>query len=122
LVDAYHEEEVHGEQRVVLKLSPKIAPITCAVYPLVNKDGLPEISDKIFTEIQTEFSAFFDQGGSIGRRYRRQDEAGTPYGITIDHQTLEDNTVTLRDRDTMKQIRIPADKVLDELKNRLQNI
>ncbi|MEE9117778.1 MAG: glycine--tRNA ligase [Calditrichia bacterium] len=122
LVDAYHEEEVHGEQRVVLKLSPKIAPITCAVYPLVNKDGLPEISDKIFIEIQTEFSAFFDQGGSIGRRYRRQDEAGTPYGITIDHQTLEDNTVTLRDRDTMKQIRIPADKVLDELKNRLQNI
>jgi glycyl-tRNA synthetase len=122
LVDAYHEEEVNGEQRIVLKLSPKIAPITCAVYPLVNKDDLPEISDKIFTEIQTEFSAFFDQGGSIGRRYRRQDEAGTPYGITIDHQTLEDNTVTLRDRDTMKQIRIPADKVLDELKNRLQNI
>ncbi len=122
LVDAYHEEEVKGEQRIVLKLSPKIAPITCAVYPLVNKDGLPEISDKIFIEIQTEFSAFFDQGGSIGRRYRRQDEAGTPYGITIDHQTLEDNTVTLRDRDTMKQIRIPADKVLDELKNRLQNI
>jgi glycyl-tRNA synthetase len=122
LVDAYREEEVNGEQRIVLKLSPKIAPITCAVFPLVNKDGLPEISEKIFIKIQTEFSAFFDQGGSIGRRYRRQDEAGTPYGITIDHQTLEDNTVTLRDRDTMKQIRIPADKVLDELKNRLQNI
>lgn len=122
LVDAYREEEVNGNQRVVLKLSPKVAPITCAVFPLVNKNGLPEISEKIFTEIQTEYSAFFDQGGSIGRRYRRQDEAGTPYGITIDHQTLEDNTVTLRDRDTMKQDRIPADKVLENLKERLQNV
>lgn len=122
LVDAYREEEVDGNQRVVLKLSPKVAPITCAVFPLVNKNGLPEISEKIFTEIQTEYSAFFDQGGSIGRRYRRQDEAGTPYGITIDHQTLEDNTVTLRDRDTMKQDRIPADKVLENLKERLQNV
>lgn len=120
LVDAYREEEVDGNQRVVLKLSPKVAPITCAVFPLVNKNGLPEISEKIFTEIQTEYSAFFDQGGSIGRRYRRQDEAGTPYGITIDHQTLEDNTVTLRDRDTMKQIRIPADKVLGELRKKLK--
>ncbi len=122
LVDAYCEEEVNGEQRILLKLLPKVAPITCAVFPLVNKNGLPEISEKIFTEIQTEFSVFFDQGGSIGRRYRRQDEAGTPFGITIDHQTLEDNTVTLRDRDTMKQDRIPADKVLDELKKRLQNV
>lgn len=122
LVDAYREEEVDGNQRVVLKLSPKVAPITCAVFPLVNKNGLPEISEKIFTETQTEYSAFFDQGGSIGRRYRRQDEAGTPYGITIDHQTLEDNTVTLRDRDTMKQDRIPADKVLENLKERLQNV
>ncbi|MEE8479399.1 MAG: His/Gly/Thr/Pro-type tRNA ligase C-terminal domain-containing protein, partial [Candidatus Neomarinimicrobiota bacterium] len=119
LVDAYCEEEVNGEQRTVLKLSPKVAPITCAVFPLVNKDGLPEISEKIFTEIQTEFSAFFDQGGSIGRRYRRQDEAGTPFGITIDHKTLEDKTVTLRDRDTMKQDRIPTDNILDELKKRL---
>ena len=120
LVDAYREEEVNGEQRVMLKLSPKIAPITCAVFPLVNKDGLPEISEKIFAELQTELSTFFDQGGSIGRRYRRQDEAGTPFGITIDHQTLDDNTVTLRDRDTMEQIRIPAGQVLDELKKKLQ--
>ncbi|MFC1527784.1 glycine--tRNA ligase [Candidatus Neomarinimicrobiota bacterium] len=120
LVDAYTEEEVNGEQRIVLKLSPKVAPITCAVFPLVNKNGLPEISENIFTEIQTEFSAFFDQGGSIGRRYRRQDEAGTPFGITIDHQTLADNTVTLRDRDTMEQIRIPADQALRELRKKLQ--
>ncbi len=116
LVDAYREEEVNGEQRVMLKLSPKVAPITCAVFPLVKKDGLPEIAENIFTEIQTEYSAFFDIGGSIGKRYRRQDEAGTPFGITVDHQTLEDNTVTLRYRDTMEQIRIPADQALNELK------
>lgn len=121
LVDAYREEEVKGEERVVLKLSPKVAPITVAVFPLVNKDGLPEISEKIFNELQTEFSAFFDQGGSIGRRYRRQDEAGTPFGITVDHQTLEDNTVTLRDRDTMEQVRIPIASAITELKTRIIN-
>jgi glycyl-tRNA synthetase len=120
LVDAYREEEVNGEQRIMLKLSPKVAPITCAVFPLVKKDGLPEIAENIFTEIQTEYSAFFDIGGSIGKRYRRQDEAGTPYGITVDHQTLEDNTVTLRDRDTMEQTRILVGKVLNELRNKLQ--
>jgi len=121
LVDAYREEEVKGEQRVMLKLSPKVAPITCAVFPLVNKNGLPEISDKIFEELQSAgISTFFDQGGSIGRRYRRQDEAGTPYGVTIDHQTIDDNTVTLRDRDTMEQIRIPAEKVKTELLKKLQ--
>jgi glycyl-tRNA synthetase len=120
LVDAYREEEVNGEERVVLKLSPKVAPITCAVFPLVKKDNLPEIAGKIFTEIQTEYSAFFDIGGSIGKRYRRQDEAGTPFGITVDHQTLDDNTVTLRDRDTMEQVRIPADTALSELKSRIK--
>ena len=120
LVDAYREEEVNGEERVVLKLSPKVAPITVAVFPLVKKDNLPEIAEKLFTEIQTEYSAFFDIGGSIGKRYRRQDEAGTPFGITVDHQTLEDNTATLRDRDTMEQVRIPLDKVLSELKDRIK--
>jgi len=120
LVDAYREEKVNGEQRIMLKLSPKVAPITCAVFPLVKKDGLPEIAEKIFSEIQTEYSAFFDIGGSIGKRYRRQDEAGTPFGITVDHHTLEDNTVTLRDRDTMEQIRIPADQTLSELRKKLQ--
>ena len=119
MVDAYREEIVNDEERILLKLSPKIAPITVAVFPLVNKDGLPEISEKIFVELQNEYSAYFDQGGSIGRRYRRQDEAGTPFGITVDHQTLEDNTVTLRDRDTMQQIRIPADHAVSELKNRI---
>ena len=115
LVDAYYEEEVRGEKRIVLKLDPKIAPITCAGLPLVKKDGLPEIAQKIVEDIRIKFSALFDQGGSIGRRYRRQDEAGTPFGVTIDHQTIEDGTVTLRDRDTMEQIRIPGEKVLAEL-------
>ena len=115
LVDAYCEEEVRGEKRIVLKLDPKIAPITCAVLPLVKKDGLPEIAQKIVEDIRVKFSTLFDQRGSIGRRYRRQDEAGTPFGVTVDHQTIEDGTVTLRDRDTMEQIRIPGEKVLAEL-------
>lgn len=120
LVDAYCEEEVRDKKRIVLKLDPKIAPITCAVLPLVKKDGLPEIAQKIVEDIRTKYSAFFDQGGSIGRRYRRQDEAGTPYGVTVDHQTTEDGTVTLRDRDTMDQVRISTDNILSELQNRIQ--
>ena len=120
LVDAYCEEEVRGEKRIVLKLDPKIAPITCAVLPLVKKDGLPEIARKIAEDVRKKYSAFFDQGGSIGRRYRRQDEAGTPFGVTVDHQTIEDGTVTLRDRDTMDQVRISTDNILSELQNRIQ--
>lgn len=119
LVDAFTEEEVHGETRILLKLSPKIAPITCAVFPLVKKDGLPDIAEKIVQDIRQEFSAFFDIGGSIGRRYRRQDEAGTPYGITVDHTTLEENTVTLRDRDSMEQIRIPIEDVRQALRTKI---
>ena len=120
LVDAYCEEKVRDKKRIVLKLDPKIAPITCAVLPLVKKDGLPEIAQKIVEDIRTKYSAFFDQGGSIGRRYRRQDEAGTPYGVTVDHQTTEDGTVTLRDRDTMDQVRISTDNILSELQSRIQ--
>ena len=120
LVDAYCEEEVRDEKRIVLKLDPKIAPVTCAVFPLVKKDGLPEIAQKIVEDIRTKYSAYFDQGGSIGRRYRRQDEAGTPYGVTVDHQTTEDGTVTLRDRDTMEQVRISTDNILSELQSRIQ--
>ncbi len=119
LVDAYTEEEVRGEKRTVLKLSPKIAPITCAVFPLVKKDGQPEKAQKIVKDIRKEFSAFFDMGGSIGKRYRRQDEAGTPFGITVDHDTMEDDTVTLRNRDTMEQIRIPAESVVNVLREKI---
>ncbi len=125
LADAYHEEEAPKaggegvEQRVVLRLSPELAPITVAVFPLVNRDGMPELAHNIVDDLRGEFAAFYDAGGSIGRRYRRQDEAGTPYGITVDGQTLEDQTVTVRDRDSMEQVRVSADKVREYLHEKL---
>ena len=120
LADAFTKEEVNGESRTVLKLSPKIAPIKVAVFPLMNKNNMPEISQKIVDDIRNSgIASFYDAGGSIGKRYRRQDEAGTPFGITVDHDTLEDNTVTLRDRDTMEQDRISIDKIIEVLKTKL---
>ena len=120
LADAFTQEDVNGESRTVLKLSPKIAPIKVAVFPLMNKNDMPEISQKIVNNIQSAgIASFFDAGGSIGKRYRRQDEAGTPFGITVDHDTLEDNTVTLRDRDTMKQERVPINQLIEILKKKL---
>ena len=108
---------MNGEKRNVLKLSPKIAPITVAVFPLMNKNGMPEIAQKVADELRNNFSSFYDAGGSIGRRYRRQDEAGTPFGITVDHDTLSDNTVTLRNRDTMEQSRISIDQASSAIKD-----
>ena len=120
LADAFTQEEVNGESRTVLKLSPKIAPIKVAVFPLMNKNNMPEISQKIVEDIRNSgIASFYDAGGSIGKRYRRQDEAGTPFGITVDHDTLEDNTVTLRDRDTMNQERISIDKIIKVLSNKI---
>jgi len=115
LVDAYEEEE----ERVVLRLKPKLAPIKAAVFPLVKRDGMPEISHKIIDGLRGHLKAFYDESGSVGRRYRRQDEAGTPYCFTVDSQTLEDNTVTVRDRDSMAQERISTDKILEYLRERL---
>jgi glycyl-tRNA synthetase len=105
LVDAYAEEQVKDETRVVLRFSPKIAPIKAAIFPLVKKDGMPEVADKIYHELKKHFKVFYDDGGAVGRRYRRMDEAGTPYCITVDGQTLQDETVTVRDRDSMEQTR-----------------
>ncbi len=120
LADAFTQEEVNGESRTVLKLSPKIAPIKVAIFPLMNKNNMPEISQKIVEDIRNAgIASFYDAGGSIGKRYRRQDEAGTPFGITVDHDTLEDNTVTLRDRDTMKQERISIANIIEILKKKL---
>ena len=120
LADAFTQEEVNGESRTVLKLSPKIAPIKVAVFPLMNKKNMPELSQKIVEDIRNAgIASFYDAGGSIGKRYRRQDEAGTPFGITVDHDTLEDNTVTLRDRDTMNQERISIDKIIEVLSNKI---
>jgi len=120
LADAFCQEEVNGEKRSVMKLSPKIAPIKVAVFPLMNKLNMPDFAEKITHDLRkNNIASFYDQGGSIGKRYRRQDEAGTPFGITVDHDTMEDNTVTLRYRDTMKQERIPADKIIKVLKSEI---
>ena len=119
LADAYREEEVHGEQRVVLRLAPAIAPVKAGVFPLVKKDGMPELARRIYDDLRKHLPVFFDDGGSIGRRYRRQDEAGTPFGITVDGQSLEDQTVTIRDRDTLAQTRVAAEGVLPYLRERV---
>ncbi len=119
LVDGYEEEQLEKETRTVLHLHPQIAPIKAAVFPLVNRDGMPEVARNIFEELKGELKAFYDGSGAIGRRYRRQDEAGTPFCITVDSQTLQDETVTVRDRDTMAQDRVPAQGLGFELKKRI---
>src|SRR5690606_3999021 len=107
LCEAYEEEEVEGEERVVLKFHPDVAPIKAAVFPLVKRDGMPELAHALEADLRRAFNAFYDESGSIGKRYRRMDEAGTPFCLTVDGQTLEDGTVTIRDRDSMVQERIP---------------
>ena len=119
LVDAYDEDVVDGESRAVLRFHPALAPVKAAVFPLLRKDGQPERAHIVHTLLQPHIAVQYDQAGSIGRRYRRQDEIGTPFGITIDHQTMQDDTVTLRDRDSMEQLRIPIDRLLEELQRRL---
>ena len=121
LADAYREEEINNEKRVLLKLSPKIAPITVAIFPLFNKEGMPEVAKELSSDLHTEFRAFYDAGGSIGKRYRRLDEAGTPFGVTVDHETLENQTVTIRDRDTTNQERININKVKDYIREKILN-
>lgn len=107
LCDAYAEDIVKDETRVVMRLHPKLAPIKAAVLPLVKKDGLSEIAETLEQKLRPLFKTYYDHAGAIGRRYRRMDEVGTPYCICIDHQTKEDETVTVRDRDTTEQIRVP---------------
>lgn len=119
LCDAYAEEEVNGEKRNILRFHPKLAPYKVAVFPLVNKDGMPEFATKLHGDLQRSFKAFYDDSGAVGRRYRRQDEVGTPFCVTIDGQTLEDGTVTIRDRDTMQQERIPAEGVSGYISQRI---
>jgi len=119
LVDAYDVENPGTKQeRKVLRFSPMIAPVKAAILPLVNRDGMPEIAKKIADELRPHLKIFYDSGGSVGRRYRRQDEAGTPFGITVDSQTLEDETVTLRERDSMQQERLKISALKDELLKR----
>ena len=119
LNDAYWEDEEN--KRVVMRLDPKIAPVMAVVCPLVKNDGLPEIGRKIMEILKPEFKVIYDQQGSIGKRYYRQDEAGTPFGITVDHQSKDDQSVTLRHRDTQQQDRIAIDQLVDAIKNKLEN-
>jgi len=116
LCDAYTEEEAptaeegKTETRTVMRFHPRLAPMKTAIFPLVNKDGMPEYARKLFADIQKHFKAFYDDSGAVGRRYRRQDEIGTPFCATIDGQTLQDNTITVRERDSMVQVRISSEK------------
>jgi glycyl-tRNA synthetase len=122
LTDAYYEEMVNEELRSVLKFHPRLAPIKAAILPLVNKDGIPEIARKIEADLRPFLRVFFDDKGAIGRRYRRMDEVGTPFAITVDTQTLEDQTVTIRERDSMQQERINLNSVLNYLLEKLRII
>ena len=124
LCEAYCEDTAPDEngkaaERVLLKLHPRLAPIKAAIFPLVKKDGMPEIAQQIYRRLKKQFNVFYDEKGAVGRRYRRQDEAGTPYCITIDSQTLADQTVTFRHRDTLEQWRVKVDDCLPELTSRL---
>jgi len=119
LCEAYAEDEIEGETRVVMKFAPRIAPIKAGVFPLVKKDGLAEIARAFERKLRRKFNTFYDQGGAIGRRYRRMDEAGTPYCITIDYETKENETVTVRDRDTLGQVRMKMDEVAGWLTERV---
>jgi len=119
LLDAYDEDVVEGEERIVLRLDPRLAPIKVAVFPLLRKAGQPEKAYNVREMLQRYFSVAYDQAGSIGRRYRRIDEIGTPFGVTIDHQTMQDDTVTLRDRDSTEQVRIQIARLVSALIERI---
>jgi glycyl-tRNA synthetase len=115
LCDAWCEDQAPDEKgnlqtRTVMRLHPRLAPVKAAVFPLVKKDGMPEVARKIYLDLKQHFNVFYDDKGAVGRRYRRQDEAGTPFCITVDGQTLEDQTVTIRDRDSLKQWRVGVDE------------
>jgi glycyl-tRNA synthetase len=122
LANAYREESVPGETegRTVLKLEASLAPIKAGDFPLVKKDGMPEMATRIADELRKSFPIFYDDSGAIGRRYRRQDEVGTPFGITIDGESLTNATVTVRDRDTLQQERVEAGQLKDYLTRKLE--
>lgn len=121
LCDAYEEEKLeNGETRTVLHFAPRIAPVKVAVFPLMKKEPLSEKAQKIFAQLQRFWHCEYDESGQIGKRYRRQDELGTPFCITVDFDTLENDTVTLRDRDTMQQVRLPCSQLLEVLSEKLK--
>jgi glycyl-tRNA synthetase len=124
LCEAYFEDEAPDEDgkmqsRVVMRFHPRLAPIKAAIFPLVKKDGMPEVAQEIYGALKKHFNVFYDEKGAVGRRYRRQDEAGTPYCLTVDGQSLQDRTVTLRERDSLQQDRIKIDDVVNEIRQRI---
>ena len=120
LCEAYSEDEIGGEARTVMRFHPRLAPIKAAIFPLVNKDGMPEKAQALYRELKAECNVFYDDKGAVGRRYRRQDEAGTPFCFTIDGQTLQDDTVTIRERDSTEQRRLAINSVAAALRERLR--
>jgi len=125
ICEAYTEDQAPDENgalqtRVVMKFHPRLAPIKAAVFPLVKKDGMPELAKEIYLSLKRHWVVFYDEKGAVGRRYRRQDEAGTPYCITVDGRTLQDRTVTIRDRDSLEQVRVPLDEIVGEIGRRLE--
>jgi glycyl-tRNA synthetase len=119
LIAAYHEDEVGGEARTVLRVHPRLAPYKVAVLPLSKKDTLTPVAREVLALVQPHFMTDYDETQSIGRRYRRQDEIGTPLCVTVDFDSLEDRAVTIRDRDSLEQVRVPIDAVVGELRDRL---
>ncbi len=119
LVDAYDEDEVNGQKRNLLRFHPSLAPIKAAIFPLVKKEGMPEIAQNLANDLKKYFACFYDEKGAVGRRYRRQDEAGTPYCVTIDGDTVSDNVVTIRERDSMQQEKLNLDQVKNYLRDKL---
>ena len=121
--NAYTEEDLStpekADSRVVLKLPPKLAPIRMGIFPLVKKDGLPEIAKSILKECKNSFKCFYEEKDDIGRRYRRMDAIGTPFCVTVDHQTTVDNTVTIRYRDSMKQERMAVSSLIKFVENNI---
>lgn len=120
LINAYNEDTIEGEPRTVMRFDPKIAPVKAAIFPLMNKPQLSEIARKIYADLKVDLQVEYDDSGAIGKRYRRQDEIGTPYCITIDFDSLEDKKVTIRDRDSLKQERTAISQLKENLLKKLQ--
>jgi glycyl-tRNA synthetase len=118
LCEAYTADESRPS-KMFMKFKPQFAPIKAGIYPLVNKDGMPEVAEKLYLDLRGEFTCEFDVKQAIGKRYARMDEIGTPFCVTIDGQTMQDQTVTVRDRDGMGQVRVGVDAVRGYLKERL---
>jgi glycyl-tRNA synthetase len=114
------DEHGNPRERVFLKLHPRLAPVKAAVFPLVKKDGMPEVAQKIYRDLKKQFNVYYDEKGAVGRRYARQDEVGTPVCITVDGETLSGGTVTFRDRDSLKQWRVKVDDCTTELASVLE--